>query len=120
MLVTVSGTTYYVSANAFYRRVMNGNQETLVTVTAPAGVVFVQALPADFEVVQLNTMYFTANGQYYVPYLSADGKELYVMVDRPPAPPAAGTAPASAPPAASATKATAAPAAAASPARAGR
>jgi hypothetical protein len=38
-----------------------------VTVTAPAGVVFVQALPANFEVVQLNTMYFTANGQYYVP-----------------------------------------------------
>ena len=115
VLVTVSGTTYYVSANAFYRRVMNGNQETFVTVTAPAGVVFVQALPADFEVVQLNTMYFTANGQYYVPYLSADGKELYVMVDRPPAPPAAATAPASAPPAASATKAGAAPAAAAAP-----
>ena len=98
VLVTVSGTTYYVSANAFYRRVMNGNQETCVTVTPPAGVVFVQALPADFEVVQLNTMYFTANGQYYVPYLSADGKELYVMVDRPPAPPAAATAPAAAPP----------------------
>ena len=92
VLVTVSGTTYYVSANAFYRRVMNGNQETWVTVTPPAGVVFVQALPADFEVVQLNTMYFTAKGQYYVPYLSADGKELYMMVDRPPAPPAAGTA----------------------------
>ena len=33
VLVTVSGTTYYVSANAFYRRVMNGNQETFVTVT---------------------------------------------------------------------------------------
>jgi Family of unknown function (DUF6515) len=113
VLVTVTGTTYYVSANAFYRRVMNGNQETFVTVTAPAGVVFVQALPANFEVVQLNTMYFTANGQYYVPYLSADGKELYVMVDRPPAPPAAATAPGSAPPAASATKAGAAPAAAA-------
>ena len=63
VLVTVSGTTYYVSANAFYRRVMNGNQETWVTVTPPAGVVFVQALPADFEVVQLNTMYFTAKGQ---------------------------------------------------------
>jgi len=77
--------------------------------------VFVQALPADFEVVQLNTMYFTANGQYYVPYLSADGKELYVMVDRPPAPPAAATAPASAPAAASATKPGAAPAAAPAP-----
>jgi hypothetical protein len=95
VLVTVSGTTYYLSANAFYKRVMNGAQETWVTVTPPAGVVFVPALPADFEVVQLNTMYFTANGQYYVPYLSADGKELYVMVDKPPAPPAStGTAPA--------------------------
>jgi hypothetical protein len=67
---------------------MNGAQETFVVVTPPAGVVFVPALPADFEVVQLNTMYFSANGQYYVPYMAADGKELYVMVDRPPAPPA--------------------------------
>jgi hypothetical protein len=109
VLVTVSGTTYYLSANAFYKRVMNGAQETWVTVTPPAGVVFVPALPADFEVVQLNTMYFTAKGQYYVPYLSADGKELYVMVDKPPAPPqATGQAAA---PAAPATKTAAAPAA---------
>jgi len=42
-------------------------------------------------------MYFAADGQYYVPYLSADGKELYVMVDRPPQPPPQGTAPAAAP-----------------------
>lgn len=90
VLVTVSGTTYYLSANAFYRRVMSGNQETWVTVTPPAGVVFVPSLPAEFEVVQLNTMYFTANGKYYVPYLSSDGKELYVMVDTPPTPQTAG------------------------------
>jgi hypothetical protein len=114
VLVTVSGTTYYLNANAFYRRVMNGAQETFVVVTPPAGVVFVQALPADFEVVQLNTMYFSAKGQYYVPYLSADGKELYVMVDRPPTPPPAAkttTAPA-APTATPAPKAGAAPTAA--------
>jgi hypothetical protein len=92
VLVTVSGTTYFLSANAFYRRVMNGGQEQFVTVTPPAGVVFVQALPADFEVLQLNTMYFMAKGQYYVPYLSAEGKELYVMVDQPPQPPAAAPA----------------------------
>jgi hypothetical protein len=110
VLVTVSGTTYYLSANAFYRRVMNGNQETWVVVTPPAGVVFVQALPADFEVLQLNTMYFTAGGNYYVPYLSTDGKELYVLVDRPPAPPAAATPAAQAPPAQK-TPAAAAPAA---------
>jgi hypothetical protein len=112
--VTVSGTTYYLNANAFYRRVMNGAQETFVVVTPPAGVVFVQALPADFEVVQLNTMYFTAKGQYYVPYLSADGKELYVMVDRPPTPPPAGkpTTVAAAPAAAPAPKAGVAPPAA--------
>jgi hypothetical protein len=112
VLVTVSGTTYYLNANAFYRRVMNGAQETWVVVTPPAGVVFVQALPADFEVVQLNTMYFSAKGQYYVPYLSADGKELYVMVDPPPTPPAAAKAPAPAatPAAAPPAKAGAAPA----------
>jgi len=94
VLVTVSGTTYYLSANAFYRRVMSGSQESFVCVTPPAGTVFVAALPADFEVVQLNTMYFLAKGQYYVPFLSADGKEMYVMVDRPPQPPAAAPAPA--------------------------
>ena len=99
VLLTVKGTTYYLSANAFYKRVMNGSQETFVCVTPPAGTVFVAALPADFEVVQLNTMYFVAKGQYYVPYLSADGKEMYVMVDRPPQPPAQA-APAAAPQAA--------------------
>ena len=97
VLVTVSGTTYYLSANAFYRRVLSNGQETFVTVTAPAGVVFVAALPADFEVVQFNTMYFVAGGHYYVPYLSSDGKELYVMVDRPPQPPPQAGAQASAP-----------------------
>jgi hypothetical protein len=118
VLVTVSGTTYYLNANAFYRRVMNGNQETWVVVTPPAGVVFVQALPADFEVVQLNTMYFSTKGQYYVPYLSADGKELYVMVDPPPTPPAAAKAPApvAAPAAAPPAKAGTAPAAKPAPA----
>ena len=62
VLVTVSGTTYYLSANAFYRRVMSGSQESFVCVTPPAGTVFVAALPADFEVVQLNTMYFLGEG----------------------------------------------------------
>jgi hypothetical protein len=86
VLLTVSGTTYYLYSNTFYRRVMEGAQESFVVVTPPAGVVFVAALPADFEVVQFNTMYFSAKGQYYVPYLATDGKELYVMVDRPPQP----------------------------------
>ena len=86
VLVTVAGTTYYLSANAFYRRVMNGAQESFVVVTAPAGVVFVAALPANFEVVHLNSMYFKAGGRYYVPYLSPDGAEMYVMVDTPPSP----------------------------------
>jgi hypothetical protein len=101
VLVTVSGTTYYLHSNAFYRRVMTGPQESFVAVTAPAGTVFVGALPADFEVVQLNTMYFKAGGSYYVPYLSPDGKESYVMADVPPAPPG-GTPAAPAPDAASA------------------
>ena len=85
VLVTVSGTTYYLYANAFYRRVVQGTQEQFVVVTPPAGVVFVQALPPDFEVVQLNTMYFASGGHYYVPYLSADGQEFYVLVDEAPA-----------------------------------
>ena len=59
--------------------------------TAPAGVVFLQALPPDFEVVQANTMYFNAGGNFYVPFLAADGKELYVMVDQPPRPPASAS-----------------------------
>ena len=97
VLVTVSGTTYYLAGNAFYRRVVSNGQESFVVVTPPAGVVFVAALPADFEVVQFNTMYFTAKGQYDVPYLASDGKELYVMVDRPPQPPQGGAPQAAAP-----------------------
>jgi len=88
VLVTVAGSTYYLYSNAFYRRVVSGGQETFVVVTPPAGVVFVPSLPADFQVVQLNTMYFAAQGGYYVPFLSTDGKELYVLVDPPPQPPA--------------------------------
>ena len=74
-----------------------------MVVTAPAGVVVVAALPADFEVLQLNTLYFAAGGAYYVRYLAPDGKELYVGVDPPPQPAvAAAPAPgaAAAPPAA--------------------
>lgn len=98
VLVTVADTTYYLYGNAFYRRVAQGAQEQFVVVTAPAGVVFVDSLPADFEVVQLNTMYFLAGGDYYVPYMSSDGEEMYVLVDTPPqptggAPPAAQPAP---------------------------
>jgi hypothetical protein len=93
-LVTVSGTTFYLYSNTFYRRVVQGTQEQFVVVSPPAGVVFVQALPPDFEVVQLNTMYFAAAGRYYVPYLSADGSELYVMVDTPPQPQTVAPAPA--------------------------
>jgi hypothetical protein len=94
VLVTVSGTTYYLASNTFYRRVMEGTQESFVVVTAPAGSVFVAALAADFTVVQLNTMYFQAGDHYYVPFLATDGKEMYVMVDQPPVP--AGGAPVSA------------------------
>ena len=112
VLVSVGGSTYYLSANAFYRRVMNGAQESFVVVTAPAGTVFVAALPADFEVVQLNTMYFKAGGRYYVPYLSPDGAEMYVMVDAPPTPStaAAPAAPVTAPVPAAAKAPVAAPA----------
>src|SRR3990172_6135972 len=96
-LVTVSGTTYFLYSNTFYRRIVQGTQEQFVVVSPPAGVVFIQALPPDFEVVQLNTMYFAAGGQYYVPYLSVDGKELYVLVDIPPQPQAAAPAQPAAP-----------------------
>ena len=86
--------TYYLASNTFYRRVTEGAQEHFIVVTAPAGVVFVAALPADFTVVQLNTMYFRSGGRFYVPFLAADGKEMYVMVDTPPQPPAGAPAPA--------------------------
>ena len=84
--VTVGGTTYFISANTFYRRTLENGQERFVTVTAPVGLVMVAALPAEFEVVELNTMYFKAGGAWFVPYLSPDGKELYVQVDPPPTP----------------------------------
>jgi hypothetical protein len=116
VLVTVSGTTYYLASNTFYRRVAQGAQEQFVVVTPPAGVVFVAALPADFDVVQLNTMYFRTGGQYYVPFLSPDGKEMYVMVDPPPQPTGASPAPAAPQPAGPAVPASQADAAGPAPA----
>jgi hypothetical protein len=56
-LVTVSGTTFYLYSNTFYRRVVQGTQEQFVVVSPPAGVVFLQALPPDFEVVQLHHVF---------------------------------------------------------------
>jgi hypothetical protein len=96
VLVTVAGTTYHLYSNTFYRRVVQGASEQFVVVSPPSGVVFVAALPADFQVQQLNTMYFAAEGRYYVPYLSAEGQELYVLVDPPPQPQAAAVQPAAA------------------------
>jgi hypothetical protein len=96
-LVTVGGTTYFLYANTFYRRVVSGGQESFVVVSAPAGVALVAALPPSFQVVQLNTMYFEAGGQYYVRYLTPDGKELYAAVDTPPQPSVTAQAPGPAP-----------------------
>ena len=90
LLVSVGGTTYYLYANTFYRRVVQGGQESFVVCMAPAGVVMVAALPASFEVMQLNTLYFVAGDAFYVRYLAPDGKEPYVGVDPPPQPAAAG------------------------------
>ena len=100
VLVTVGGETFFLYGNTFYRRVVTGAQEQFVVVTAPPGVVFVQALPPDFTVVQLNTMYFSSGGKYYVPFLSTNGSEMYAMVDTPPQPAATAPAPAAATPAA--------------------
>jgi len=97
-LVTVAGSAYFLYSNTFYRRVVQGASEQFVVVSPPAGVVFVPALPADFQVVQLNTMYFAAGGNFYVPYLATDGKELYALVDAPPQPPSGAGAPAAPPP----------------------
>ena len=86
VLVTVGGTTYYLYANTFYKRVVQGGQESFVVVTAPAGVVVVAALPADFEVIQTQHVVFRGQGAFYVRYMAPDGKELYVGVDPPPQP----------------------------------
>ena len=88
-LVTVGGTTYYLYANTFYRRVVQGGQEQFVVVSPPAGVVFVaraaRRLPggaAQHHVLRGRGASTTCR------YLTPDGKELYVVVDAPPQPPA--------------------------------
>jgi hypothetical protein len=102
--VTISGTTYYLYGNTFYKRVVTNGKETYVVVTKPAGLVTVKALPADFEPMQAgSTVYFRSKSRYYVAYLDPSGEELYVVVDPPPgAVPAVASAPAAAPKAAAA------------------
>jgi len=63
-----------------------------VVVHMPVGVTVVEALPAEFEILQAPnaSAYFVYQGTYYLPYLRASGEEAYIVVDPPPpaAPPA--------------------------------
>jgi hypothetical protein len=118
--ITISGVTYYLYGNTFYKRVVTDGKETFVVVTKPAGIVAVKALPEDFEPMQAGSMvYFRSKGRYYLAYLDPSGEELYLVVDPPPnavpAVPAAAPGPQGAP-AKPATAAKAAPAAKTTPA----
>ena len=43
--ITISGVTYYLYGNTFYKRVVTNGQESFVVITKPAGLVAVKALP---------------------------------------------------------------------------
>ena len=94
VLVTVSGTTYYLYSNTFYRRVVSRRPGELRRRDgAGRGRVHLRPAARTSRSSQLNTMYFATQGQYYVPFLSSDGQERYVLVDRPPQPPATAVGP---------------------------
>jgi hypothetical protein len=83
--VTVGDTTYYYYKNTFYREVLRQGEIQYAVVNKPRGAVTVNALPAEFEIVQTPSggSYFAHQGQYYLPYLEPNGNELYVAVDPP-------------------------------------
>jgi hypothetical protein len=86
--ITISGATFYYYKNTFYRRV----DQNYVVVRMPVGVTVVEALPAEFEIVQApnGNAYFVYEGTHYLPYVRSSGEEVYLVVDPPPqAPPAA-------------------------------
>ena len=87
--ITAGGNTYYYYKNTFYRKVSKDGKTSYVVVTMPQGVVVLQALPAEFEIVEKGgETFFTYQSKYYMPYLDASGKELYIIIDapKPPAP----------------------------------
>jgi hypothetical protein len=81
--VTIGETTYFYYKNTFYREVIEEGAVRYVVVTDPPGLEIVQALPAEFEIVQAasGASYFSAQGTYYLPYVGANGQEAYVAVD---------------------------------------
>ncbi len=83
--VTVGDITYYYYKNTFYREVLRQGEIQYAVVNKPQGAVTVNALPAEFEIVQTPAggSYFAHQGQYYLPYLEPNGNELYVAVDPP-------------------------------------
>jgi hypothetical protein len=82
--VTISGTTFYLYGNTFYKRVVADGKETFVVVTKPAGLVSVKALPDDVEPLQKGSiLYFRSKDRHYVSYLDPGGEQLYVVVDPP-------------------------------------
>ncbi len=90
--VTISGTTFYYYKNTFYRRV----DQDYVVVEMPVGVTVVDALPAEFEILQAPNAnaYFVYEGTHYLPYVRTTGEEVYLVVDPPPqarVTPASGT-----------------------------
>jgi hypothetical protein len=81
--VTISGTTFYYYKNTFYRRV----DQDYVVVEMPVGVTVVDALPAEFEILQApnGNAYFVYEGTHYLPYVHTTGEEVYLVVNPPPA-----------------------------------
>jgi hypothetical protein len=114
--LTIGGQQYFLYGNTFYRSVVANGTTTFVSITRPAGVVTVKALPPEFDTVSVGSLtYFKTPERYYLTYLDPSGEELYVVVDPPVVPAANAPAPAVAgaaapPPAAAATKAPVAPA----------
>jgi hypothetical protein len=83
--VTVGDTTYYYYKNTFYREILRQGELQYAVVNKPQGVVIVNALPAEFEIVQTPAggSYFAYQNKYYLPYLEPNGNELYIVVDPP-------------------------------------
>ena len=83
--ITIGDTTFYYYKNTFYRRVLVSGEMGYVVVSMPQGVEAVQALPAEFEIIQAANSYFVYQEIYYLPHVTANGEEFYIVVDAPPA-----------------------------------
>lgn len=82
--IVLDSNTFYYCQNTFYQAVAQKEKTTYVVVAKPDKVTVVTTLLASPKPVEISgTTYFVSNNTYYLPYMTSDKKEAYIIVSKP-------------------------------------